>query len=101
MWTLYSTCIACSILIVKMQRTLFDFCSSQREESDNRMSGEESSSSLVSSDQDPIGDTVTDTQSSTETLTEISEVTTTCLGACCKTGRIVSQISPAFLMKHS
>ena len=64
----------------KMQRTLFDFCSSQTEESD-RVSDAGSSLSLVSSDQDPVGDTLTDTYSSTETSTEPSEVTaTTCLG---------------------
>ena len=44
----------------KMQRTLFDFCSSQTEDSD-RVSDAESSLSLISSDQDPVGDTHTDT----------------------------------------
>ena len=68
-----------------MQRTLFDFCSSQSEESDDRVSGAESSLS-GGNDHDPVGDTVTDTQSS-EISTETSEVATTCLGECCKTGR--------------
>ena len=51
-----------------------------------RVRDAESSLSLISSDQDPVGDTHTD--SSTETSTEPSEVNaTTCLGACCKIGR--------------
>ena len=55
---------------------------SQTEESD-RVSDAESSLSLVSSDQDPVGDS--HRYAFTETFTETAA--TTCLGACYKTGR--------------
>ena len=57
---------------------LFEFCVSTGEESDDRLSSAESSLGPESSD--VVGDSVTDTRSSTET----SNVPVTCLGACCK-----------------
>ena len=77
-------------MLLKMQRTMLDFCSSQRERSDDGVSDAGSSVSLVSSDVDSLRDTITESRSSTLTetsaSTDMSDITTTCLGTCCKMG---------------
>ena len=76
----------------KMQRTLFDFCSSQTEESD-RVSDAESSLSLVSSDQDPVGDTHTDTLLLKPPLNPLKSPLQHVSGHVARQG-VVNQISP-------